>query len=130
MLRILSSILMCVMMCACERREELAPPDQSYVVRARIVEMPRSDAFLQLHHAAIPEFQDRNGKVVGMKEMVMEFPGLSSEVETGMTNFASGDAVEVSFEVRWTTDPRLLVTKMTKLPHEADLGLKKTLEPK
>lgn len=123
------ALMSCVVLCACERRPELAPADHSYVVRAKIIEMPRQNSYLQLHHAAIPEFQDRNGKVVGMKEMIMEFAGLSNEVERSITDFATGDAVEVSFEVRWNTDPRLLVTKMIKLPQDADLGLKKTLGP-
>jgi hypothetical protein len=45
-----------------------------------------------------------------------------------LAGIAIGDGVEVAFEVRWKSDPRMLVTKLTKLAPEAELGLKKQLD--
>lgn len=87
----------------------------TYTTRAVIEGLPSADGkrFLSMHHEAIPDFADKSGKVVGMKEMVMPFPGLAPGVS--LEGFAVGDAVEVTFEVRWNEVPRTVVTSIRKL---------------
>jgi predicted small lipoprotein YifL len=113
----------------CGKKEPaLAPADQSYVVRARLVSKPTEGSYLTMHHAEIPEFKNQTGATVGMKEMVMEFAELTPGAAAELAGIAVGDGVEVAFEVRWKSDPRMLVTKLTKLAPEAELGLKKQLD--
>jgi hypothetical protein len=40
-----------------------------------------------------------------------------------------GDAVEIAFEVRWTTEPRMWVTGIRRLKDDEPLRLLKTLQP-
>lgn len=113
----------------CGKKEPvLAPADQSYVVRARLVSKPTEGSYLTMHHAEIPEFKNQADATVGMKEMVMEFAELTPSATAELAGIAEGDGVEVAFEVRWKSDPRMLVTKLTKLAPGTELGLKKQLE--
>lgn len=93
--------------------------ENTYTVRGVVVALPgpnRAKQFFQVHHEEIPEFVGRSGKVVGMKEMIMDFPDFASgEVVRGI---AVGDAIRFTFEVRWKGKPRTLVTKIEKLPAE------------
>ncbi len=93
------------------------PAENTYAVRGVIVALPGPNTakqYLQVHHEAIPEFVGRSGTVTGMKEMIMDFPDLASgEVVRGIK---VGDAVRFTFEVRWKSTPRTLVTKIEKLP--------------
>lgn len=96
---------------------------RSYTTRGRIEKLPGEKAgYLMIHHAAIADFLNREGKVVGMDEMVMEFPA----VVPGMTldGLMVGDPVEFTFEVRWNDDPVWVVVKLVELAPEAELGLK------
>lgn len=103
--------------------------EQTYTTRGVIMALPgpnRAKQFLQIHHEEIPEFVGRSGSVVGMKEMIMDFPDVASgEVVRG---FAVGDAVRFTFEVRWKGTPRTLVTKVEKLPAGEELELSKVVE--
>ncbi len=104
------------------------PADQTYTVRGRVMALPdpATNAALQIHHEEIPTFVGKDGTVKGMKEMIMEFawvaPGVLPE------KLAAGDAVEMTFEVRWNASPRTLVTALTKLPDSSPLNLKPTTE--
>lgn len=116
-------------MMGCGKKEPpLASADQSYVVRARLVSKPTATAYLTMHHAEIPEFKNQTGATVGMKEMVMEFAELTPGATAELAGITEGDGVEVAFEVRWKSDPRMLVTKLTKLAPGTELGLKKQLD--
>jgi len=97
--------------------------DQTYTVRAVTMGLPASGrAYLELHHEEIPQFVGRDGSVEGMKEMIMDFPAIRPDVD--LSTFAVGDKVEATFEVRWKSEPRTVVTKMTKLAAETELNLK------
>ncbi|MFZ4573994.1 MAG: hypothetical protein ACOYN0_06330 [Phycisphaerales bacterium] len=120
--------IICLAILGCrESPPPLAPPDQTYTVLARLVAKPAADTYLQMHHAAIPEFRSQAGQVVGMKEMVMEFAELTADASAAVAPLAPGDGVEITFEVRWKSDPRMLVTRVRKLEPGAELGLKKSL---
>jgi hypothetical protein len=103
--------------------------EQAYTTRGVIMALPgpnRAKQFLQIHHEEIPEFVGRSGSVVGMKEMIMDFPDVASgEVVRG---FAVGDAVRFTFEVRWKGTPRTLVTSIERLPEGEELELSKVVE--
>jgi hypothetical protein len=70
--------------------------------------------YLQAHHETIPDFVGRSGSVTGMPEMIMEFPALRKGID--LSPFSVGDAVRITFEVRWKSDPRTLVTSIQVLP--------------
>jgi Cu/Ag efflux protein CusF len=83
-----------------------------YSTRGRIEQLPGTSraAMLQIHHERIPEFKDRDGKVVGMNAMVMPFkpaPGISIE------GFRVGDEIRFTFEHRWGEPP--LITVIEKI---------------
>jgi hypothetical protein len=103
--------------------------EQTYTTRGVIMALPGPNTakqYLQIHHEEIPDFVGRSGSVVGMKEMIMDFPDVASgEVVRG---FAVGDAVRFTFEVRWKGTPRTLVTKIEKLPEGEELELSKVVE--
>ena len=126
---VLCVVAVVVGLIGCGKKEPvLAPADQAYVVRARLVSKPTETSYLTMHHAEIPEFKNQAGATVGMKEMVMEFAELTPSATAELAGIAEGDGVEVAFEVRWKSDPRMLVTKLTKLAPGTELGLKKQLE--
>lgn len=103
--------------------------EQTYTTRGVIMALPgpnRAKQYLQIHHEEIPEFVGRSGSVVGMKEMIMDFPDVASgEVVRGLK---VGDAVRFTFEVRWKGTPRTLVTKIEKLATEEKLNLSEVVE--
>ncbi|MFO0833018.1 MAG: copper-binding protein [Phycisphaerales bacterium] len=99
------------------------PAEQTYTVRAVVMGLPASGrAYLELHHEEIPTFVGRDGSAEGMKEMIMDFPSILPTVDLGSIHV--GDKVEVTFEVRWKSDPRTVVTGMRPLPGETALNLK------
>lgn len=106
-----------------------SPADQSYVVRARLLSLPAEGSYLQVHHEAIEDFKNREGKVTGMKEMAMEFADLSPEANHAVKSMQPGSAVEIAFEVRWNAEPRMWVTSIRPLGPNEPLKLLKTLEP-
>ncbi|MBL8991519.1 MAG: hypothetical protein JNJ48_08075 [Phycisphaerae bacterium] len=108
---------------ACER--PVAPPwykaperraDASYKVRGLVVGLPkRGDARSNFYvrHEAIDDFRNKDGKVIGMSAMEMEFP---PEAGVSFEGIAVGDAVEIAFSVWWGETPAWLATKVTRLP--------------
>ncbi|MCA3004067.1 MAG: copper-binding protein [Phycisphaerales bacterium] len=91
-------------------------PDATYVTRGMVVQLPRGNdprTQFKVKHEAIDNFADRNGKIVGMNAMIMEFPPARG---VSLTGLAVGDPVEVTFSVWWRDTPPWLATKITKLP--------------
>ncbi len=88
---------------------------KTYTVRGRIITLParESKIYFQVHHEEIKDFLDKDGKVVGMKEMIMPFPDLAPNLS--LAAFSTGDVVAITFDVRWDGPPRTLVTSVTSL---------------
>ena len=79
----------------------LAAPaaDASYRVRGEIARLPSEPGGdVSIRHESIPEFRDREGKVVGMMAMVMPF---EVEPDGSLAGLAAGDRVEFRLELRW-----------------------------
>lgn len=105
-----------VSLAACaDKPAALAPADQTYTVRGTIERLPAPGAPLIVHHQPIPEFIGRDGKVIGMKDMSMEFAHVAPSV--ALASHKVGDAIMMTFEVRWKSEPRSLVTAI--VPAEA-----------
>lgn len=116
----------------CERstpKAAVAAPVETYVTRGRvegISSRPGTETLLQIHHEEIPTFKNREGRVIGMKEMVMDFPlaeGVSIE------GLAVGMPVEVEFAVDWSKVPYHAATRITRLPADTKLRLGSFEEP-
>ncbi len=101
--------------------------EASYTTRGRIEGLPEAQfrpggvIYLQLHHEVIPEFVGPTGEVEGMKEMIMDFPTIAPGVS--WEGMKVGDPVELTFEVRWKSDPRFILTRLTRLPDDVTLNL-------
>jgi Cu/Ag efflux protein CusF len=113
----------------CSRNETPATatpsaPEAVYTVRGRIVSLPdvsKPGSSLQIQHEPIDNFVRQDGKL-GMDSMTMPFP-LAKGVS--VDGFAAGDVVEVTFEVRWKSQPRFQTTKILKLPAGTDVHVGK-----
>jgi Cu/Ag efflux protein CusF len=95
--------------------------DQSYSVRGLIRTLPTSGAAaptMTIHHESLPTFVREDGAVVGMKAMAMTFTVAPSVSTSG---FVVGDRVEFAFEVRWKSEPRLLLTGLNHLAADTKL---------
>lgn len=92
------------------------PADQTYTTRGRLESLPTPDGKqpLVVHHQTIADFLDEEGVVVGMTEHAMAFPWLIETLDLGEAR--PGDFVEIVFEIRWKTKPRVLLTHVRKLP--------------
>jgi hypothetical protein len=118
---------------ACDSRTDSnaasSPADQTYTVRGRVVELanPATNHSLQIHHERIPTFVGKSGEITGMKEMVMEFAWIAPGAAPA--DLTVGDAIEMTFEVRWKTEPRTLVTKLVRLAPETALDLQTLSDP-
>ena len=102
------------------RQTEIAPAAGSYTVRGQVVSAAAGGGELTVHHEAIADFRDRQGKVSPMESMAMPFavaPGVSLD---GVT---AGDKVEMTFEVRWQEGPPLLVVALRELDGATALDL-------
>jgi Cu/Ag efflux protein CusF len=101
--------------------QPLPPADSTYSVRGQVVELPASArGELTVHHEDVPDFRDRDGKPSHMDSMAMPFalaPGLP------MSGIEPGDKVAMTFEVRWTAQPALRITKLEELPADTALDL-------
>lgn len=100
-------------------------PLERYTVRGVITALAdparKGSPYMMIHHVEIPNFKDKTGAVVGMKEMVMPFPlgpGVSAE------GLAVGDKVEVVFEVDWTKAPAHYALSFVKLSAETVVEFK------
>jgi len=111
------------------RVSDLSPPtttpDATYVVRGEVMSLPLKSlpaTELKVKHEAIDDFKDREGKVVGMSAMVMEFPPAKG-VDVSTLNV--GDKVSVTFSVWWTQSPPWLAMKVELLAPETALEFRK-----
>jgi hypothetical protein len=104
-----------------------APALERYTVRGIVTALAdparKGSPYMMIHHVEIPNFKDKTGAVVGMKEMIMPFP-LGPGVSVSADALAVGDKVEVVFEVDWTKAPAHYALSFVKLPAETELGLK------
>jgi len=96
----------------------------TYTVRGRLASLPEAGkptSQLMIHHEAIPTFVGKDGKVVGMSEMTMPFLPARGVSLDGLAN---GDAVEFTFEVRWSPRASSTLTRIAKLPEGTTPSLK------
>ena len=103
------------------RQEALAPADATYSTRGQVIEVPKVEGGeLSVHHEAVPDFRDRDGKPEHMESMSMPF---AVAPEVSLAGVAPGDKVEMTFEVRWDSQPTLRVVKLQELPESTALDL-------
>lgn len=95
-----------------------APETHEYAVRGEITQLPdeATGKQLRIHHEQIPTFVSRQGELVGMNEMTMDFP-LGEDVD--LSGFEVGDKVSFVMIVDW--NPAYYITSITKLPPETEL---------
>ncbi|MHB1157039.1 MAG: copper-binding protein [Phycisphaerales bacterium] len=99
---------------------------RSYTVRGEIVQLPGAgsvDAQMLIRHEAIPDFEDDQGKVVGMMSMTMPFPvGENVSLE----GLKVGDAIRFTFELNWKAPGKdgqpYRITKVEKLAGDVKLN--------
>ena len=106
-------------------------PDASYTLRGIIDTLPQAtgpDKYIKIHHEELPTFKNKKGEVVGMPEMIMDFEQIAPEVKLG--GFKVGDAVEFTFEVRWSPRVVTRVVQMRKLEAGTEVRLKTVREGK
>lgn len=126
------AVCLCTLLVAsCHRAPQppaLAPAEQVYTTRGVIDRLPSGDErqFLIVHHEAIPGFIGADGTVVGMPEHAMSFPWVGEGVS--LAGLREGDAVELTFEIRWKSKPRSLVTGLRKLPERERPNLRPVVE--
>jgi hypothetical protein len=96
--------------------------DSTWTIRGRVTSLPLPPTLsLIIHHEAIPGFTDAQGTVIGMEEMEMSFPFLAPGVLLDGINV--GDPVEATMEMRWTAEPRFLITAVRRLPADTQLKI-------
>ncbi|MCC6970800.1 MAG: copper-binding protein [Phycisphaerales bacterium] len=96
-------------------------PVETYASRGKIVALPDpKGALLQVHHEEIPTFKAKDGRAVGMKQMIMPFP-LASGVLPG--DLKPGDAVEFTFTVDWSRTPPQEITIIKRLDDPSTLRI-------
>lgn len=106
---------------ACGGHERLAPADATYSTRGQVVEVPRDkNGELSVHHEAVADFRDREGKPSHMDSMSMPF---AVAPEVSLAGIAPGDKVAMTFEVRWDSLPTLRIVKLSELPESTALSL-------
>lgn len=109
--------------CAAKERDAGGVRVDRYVVRGLVVALPdpaTPGSELLVRHEPIPDYRNRDGKVIGMAEMVMPFP-LAEGV--ALDGIRVGDKVELAFEVSWRPRIDLRVTAIRKLSPETVLRL-------
>jgi Cu/Ag efflux protein CusF len=96
-----------------------AGADGVYRVRGEIARLPASPGGeVSIRHESIPDFRDREGKVVGMMAMIMPF-GVAPDAT--LAGLAVGDRVEFRLEIRWRSSPPATVGDFRRLPPETRL---------
>lgn len=88
-----------------------------YVVRGTIRQLPaKPGGELFIRHEPIPDYMNREGKVVGMHAMTMPFwvaDGVSID------GLAPGDQVEFTFESQWHPRPEDKIVAIRKIDAES-----------
>ncbi len=105
-------------------------PSAVYTVRGEVTALPekgKPQTELMIKHEAIDDFKNKDGKVVGMNSMIMDFP---PEKGLDVTVLKVGDKVEVEFAVWWSQSPPWLATKVTKLPADTKLEYRRAGQAK
>lgn len=98
------------------------PAEKTYLLRGRITGFPNPPKeSLRIHHEAIPEFTDADGKVIGMDEMEMHFPFIAPDVS--LDGLKLNEPIEATMEMRYKSEPRFLITRISKLPEDTKLNL-------
>ena len=95
-------------------QDAVAENPPTYQVRGiiqNIVELTEYPAGLVIAHESVDDFRDREGKIVGMEAMIMNFT-LSKDLSAEALNV--GDEILFTFQVNWNTGPRLLITDIDK----------------
>jgi Cu/Ag efflux protein CusF len=116
---------------ACGHKDDTPKtPDATYTVRGEVDSLPvagdKTTEF-RVHHEAIDNFKNEQGKVVGMNSMTMDFPPAKG---VDLSNLKKGDKVEMVFSVWWKATPPWMATKVTKLPDDTKLVFGKAHPPK
>ena len=108
--------------CACGKED---PPVRRYHTRGLVKEATSDHGALSvaIHHERIEGFEDRDGKRSAMDSMQMLF-GTASDVPQAL--FQPGAKVDFEFDVRWSSQPTLLIVKATGLGPDAALELTQT----
>ena len=97
------------------------PADATYSARGQVMELPQvAGGELSVHHEAIRDFRDRDGKPSHMDSMSMPF---AVAPEVSLAGVAPGDKIEMTFEVRWEGLPTLRIVKLQELPESTALDL-------
>ena len=100
------------------------PAEKTYTLRGRITGFPNPPReALRIHHEALPDFTDAEGKVIGLDEMEMHFPFVSPSVS--FDGLKLNEPIEATMEMRYKSEPRFLITRITKLPEDTKLNLGK-----
>ncbi len=103
--------------CACRDdtpQAEEHPADQAYSCRGVIRGLPSpASPLLVLHHESIPTFVRSDGATVGLKAQAMS---LAVAPAVSLKGLSEGTRVEFLFEVRWSSQPHLLLTGIAALP--------------
>jgi hypothetical protein len=87
-----------------------------YRTRGVVERLPQADGpdhAIYIHHAAIPEYRDDTGAVVGMGTMTMPFPLAKGVAIDGL---APGDPVAFTFVVTWKPRSGYEITEIRELP--------------
>ena len=117
----LSALLLGAPGCSKSEPAVSVAPVETYASRGRIVALPDpKGALFQVHHEEIPGFKAKDGRVVGMKQMIMPF-ALNPSASLG--DLKAGDAVEFTFTVDWARTPPQEITIVARLPEGATLNI-------
>ncbi|MEZ4386653.1 MAG: copper-binding protein [Candidatus Krumholzibacteriia bacterium] len=87
-----------------------------YTVRGVIEKLPAVDGpdhAIYIHHAAIPDYRNEAGEVVGMMSMVMPFPVADG---VSLDGLAVGDPVEFTFTMQWQPHGHYEIVAIAELP--------------
>ena len=93
-----------------------APAPDVYRTQGVVEKLPQPggpDHAIYIRHAAIPEYRDETGAVVGMGTMTMPFP-LARGVS--IADLAPGDPVAFTFAVTWKPRSGYEITEIRELP--------------
>jgi Cu/Ag efflux protein CusF len=122
----LLTIALIATLAACGGNDESATTEQAaasadppgtdrYTVQGEVAKLPAEtgDTSLYIRHAAIPDYKNENGEVVGMSTMTMPFPVAEGVSIEGLD---PGDPVEFTFTMRWKPQGHYEIVEITELP--------------